>query len=125
MMSVGLPKDLVVEIGLTVVPPTSMTSAASFGRSPACRLARKLAPRIELVGPLEKVLMGNCAAWSQLIRVPSFDVSHNGHERLSDDVDFWNPETVCSANRRKEALRIAAFSRWRSPVFVRDYEYLG
>lgn len=102
-------------IQLTVVPPTSMTNAISFGPSIFSKLAKKLAPLIELVGPLEKVRIGNSAACSQLINVPSLDVSQSGQARLRDAIDFWNPDTVRSAKRRSEALRMAAFSLWSRP----------
>ena len=54
-MSVGLHA---VIGGLTVVPPMSTTRAVSLRGDPLAQLANMLAPRIEFVGPEEKVLIG-------------------------------------------------------------------
>jgi hypothetical protein len=62
----------------TVVPPTSTTKAVSFLGPPLAHDAKKFAPRIELVGPDEKVLMGKLTAWSHVINVPSFEVRNRG-----------------------------------------------
>ena len=68
---------------LTLVPPTSITSAVSFLGFLLARLARKLAPRIELVGPLENVLIGYFSAAEQVIKVPSFEVKKSGQDNPS------------------------------------------
>ena len=68
---------------LTVVPPTSTTKAVSFLGPPLAQEARKLAPRIELVGPELNVLIGKLTAWSQVINVPSFEVRNKGQSSWS------------------------------------------
>lgn len=79
---------------LTVVPPTSTTRAVSLFFSWDSKFARKFAPRMELVGPLEKVLIGNLAAISHVMRVPSLEVRKRGQERLRARIDSRKPSTV-------------------------------
>lgn len=103
---------------LTVVPPTSATKAVSFFFSRDSKFARKFAPRMELVGPLEKVLIGNLAAISHVMRVPSLEVRKSGHDRLRVRIDSRKPSTVWLAKASKPALRIVAFSLCKRPNTV-------
>jgi hypothetical protein len=98
-----------------VVPPTSTTKAVSFRGPPLAQEAKKLAPRIEFVGPDENVLIGNLTAWSQVINVPSFDVRNKGQSSSSCCTESTNPATTWAAYERRDALRIVAFSLSSSP----------
>ena len=92
-----------------VVPPIS-TTIASF------KPDRKAAPRIEFVGPDAKVSTGFCSAKSALISVPSFWVRYSGALMPSSLIARRNAATVCVASTRRQAFRMAAFSRSSRPI---------
>ena len=82
---------------LTVVPPTSTTSAISFLALPLAQLAKKCAPRIELVGPLENVFIGKWIACSRFIKVPSFEVRKTGQSSFKALAEDWKAATTLLA----------------------------
>lgn len=109
---------IVILTRLTVVPPTSTTKAVSrllFG-SASC--AKKLAPRIELVGPELNVRIGRAAACPKVRSVPSLLVTKIGHARPSASAACLKPLTVFWAKGSRLALRMVAFSRSSSPMFA-------
>lgn len=70
---------------------------------------------MEFVGPLEKVLIGSCAAALAGRIVPSFWVTKTGQFRSRTRMAFSKARMVVRAKGRMEAFSIAAFSLSTNP----------
>jgi hypothetical protein len=65
---------------------------------------------MELVGPLEKVLIGHFSAWSASMTVPSFWVRNKEHVSPSDIMANLKARIVRLANFKMEVFKMVAFS---------------
>ncbi len=106
------------------MPPISTTRADLATASGRSSFARKLAPRIELVGPELKVRMGCERAWGRLSRVPSLLVTNTGHARPKLSAAVLNAMTVIDAKGSKQAFRMVAFSRSSKPMLATVFEHV-
>jgi hypothetical protein len=77
---------------------------------------RNAAPRIELVAPEAKLMIGSASAAPASMTVPSFCVKKRGATIPLIATAAVKPATVFRAKSVSAALRRAAFSRSRSPI---------
>mmetsp|Transcript_26935 Transcript_26935/g.70830 ORF Transcript_26935/g.70830 Transcript_26935/m.70830 type:complete len:304 (-) Transcript_26935:245-1156(-) len=112
----GNPVLLTIAPMSVVVPPMSQTKISStlVFLSTRWHLPNSIAPRIEFVGPEQTRRIGNSAAPSRCVHVPSFWVRKTRETSLSrPSKAALKPEQTVRASGLSAALRIEAFSRMR------------